>query len=308
MFTQFASKDFEGVIVEFVPDGETIRVERFKEGHIPEVKEFDFAVVDFGSIFDRVRSKTIPSKDRIKKSSDQIEILSLADPSLQSSLTQVTKLANEKGIPYEDDQKRYLYQKALGTICRPMVTSIQAEGVANTLGMLMERGALLIGGYFDFPDDHISRIVAKRLDKSDGTFGLGLSDLRLPKDISKFKKLHIQEDCIATGDSIGGLILVLKEKGITFEDIQIDCPVATQFGVEFLIQFLEWLGVPKLKFKVGTLVYSLSDHYYLLRTTEEGYDNGEFFVGDMGEWSRILPESYNQRAWWNKVRLKRGYI
>lgn len=307
MYTKFEAKDFESVTVDVVPDGETIKVERSKEGHISEVKEFDFAVVDFGKIFDQIRSKTIPLNDRINNSSEQIEILCTDDSSLRYALEQVTMLANVNGAPYENDEKRFQYQQALSKVCKPMVESIYARGIDNTLGVLMERGALLIGGYFDFPYENIARIVAKRLDKRDGTFGLGLSNLRLPRDISKFNKLHIQEDCIATGDSIGGLIFALKKKGIVFEEIQIDCPVATQFGVEFLIQFLSWLGVINVTFTVGTLVYSLSDHYYLLRTPEEGYEDNEMFVGDMGEWSRILPKTFNEKAPWNKVRFTRKY-
>jgi hypothetical protein len=300
---KFDERNFSKIKVQFVPKGKTIKVKRFKEGHIPEVTEFDFAVVDFGSVFKSIQDKSIPVKRRITKSNHQIKILSAENSKIKYAMLKVTRLANLPKEPYKDPKKRFQYQESLSKVCQPMVDEIYKEGTEGALALLMERGAILIGAFYNFPVQQIARVVAKRLDKADGTFGLGLSDLRLPPHMERFTKLHIQEDCIASGDSIGGLVLVLKEKGIFFEEIQIDCPAATQFGVEFLTQFLAWLGVEKVTFKVGALVYALDEHYYLRRTEDEGFENEEFVVGDMGEWSKRLPRSYNAKAWWNKNRL-----
>ena len=176
------------------------------------------------------------------------------------------------------------------------------EGINDTLGLLLERGALLIGAFYNYPHDYIARVVAKRLDYENGEFGLGLSNLVLPKDERRFKKLHIQEDCVATGDSIGGTILALKEKGFFFDEVQIDAAVVVQTGAEFLRQYLKYLGVKKVVIKTGVLCFKIDEHFYLKRTKEESYQGNEYFVGDMGEWSRPLPRSFNQLAWWNRKR------
>jgi hypothetical protein len=76
-----------------------------------------------------------------------------------------------------------------------------------------------------------------------------------------------------------------------------------QTGVEFITQFLKELGVKKVIIKAGALCFRMDDNFYLRRTAEEGYKNNEFFVGDMGEWSKILPTKFNKQAKWNKDRL-----
>jgi hypothetical protein len=298
----FSVDDFSKVKVMFVKKGESLKVKRFKEGHKPEIVSFNFAVIDFGPMFKEVRGQSLPSNLRINESTPEIQIVGSEAADIKRALAEVTRLANLPTEPYEDEEKRYLYQKALARVCKPMVDKIHKEGIDKVLGMLIERGALLIGAFYDFPEDQVARVLAKRLDKADDTLGLGLSDLRLPPNMERFTKLHIQEDCIATGDTISGLILALKKKGIFFDEIQIDCPAATQVGIEFIIAFLKWLGVKKVLINTGALVYALDDHYYLRRTIEEGYEDKGFFVGDMGEWSKKLPVSYNKTAWWNKNR------
>lgn len=299
----FSEKDFSKVKVKFVSKGKTIKIKRLKENHLPETAEFNFALVDFGFIFKPIQDKTIPLKQRIIKSNSQVQLLAPGRPEIKLALRKITELANLSGEGYKKTKNRFLYQKALNEVCQPMVAEIYEEGISKTLGLIIERGALLIGAFYNFPKKQLARIAAKRLDKTDGTFGLGLSNLSLPSDIKKFKRFHIQEDCIATGDSIGGIILALKQKGIFFENIQIDCPAASQFGVQFLLKFLKWLGVKKILIKTGTLVYALDQDYYLRRTIGEAYKKREYFVGDMGEWSKKLPISFNSKACWNKKRL-----
>ncbi|MDD3647198.1 MAG: hypothetical protein PHS44_01730 [Candidatus Dojkabacteria bacterium] len=88
----------------------------------------------------------------------------------------------------------------------------------------------------------------------------------------------------------------------------IDTPVAVQLGVQFLQEFIKWLGIRNVIFRTGALVYGFDDHYYLLRTQEEGYQKGIYYVGDMGEWSKMLPSSYNNVAPWNAYRERCRYF
>lgn len=302
---RFDAKDFSRVKVKFVPKGKTVKVKRFKGGHIPEVTEFNFAIVEFGNFFDYVKDRALPLSRRRKKSTKNFRVLAYEYPKIvEPALKIITRLANPiEAQKYKNSENRFLYQQALGKICCIMAQESWKEGIDDTLGFLMERGALLTGAFYNYPCDYIARIVAKRLDYENGQFGLGLSNLILPKNVKRFKKLHIQEDCIATGDSIAGAVLALKKKGIVFNEVQIDAVVITQTGAEFLQKYLKYLGIKRITFKCGGLCFKLGEHFYLRRTKEEGYKKDEFFVGDMGGWSKALPASYDNVAWWNKNRL-----
>lgn len=296
--------DFSKIKVKFVSRGQAVKVRRLKEGHIPEISEFNFAIVEFANFFDDVKDCALPISRRRKKSTKKFRVLSYESPKkIIPSVETITRLANMQGKPYKDAKKRFKYQEALAKIYSIMIQEAWQEGINDTLGLLLERGALLIGALYNYPADHLARIVAKRLDYEEGQFGLGLSDLRLPQNVKSFKKLHLQEDCIATGDSIAGTILALKEQGFLFDEVQIDAAMVTQTGAGFLMEYLNFLGVKQVVVKAGALCYKLDDHFYLRRTKEEGYDKNEYFVGDMGEWSRLLPKEFDKIAWWNKNRL-----
>jgi len=295
--------DFSKIKAKFIPRGKTVRVKRLKEGHVPEVAEFNLAIVEFGNIFSHLKNKALPVSKRRKKSTKNFRVLSCRYPKIVvPAVKTITRLANLSNQPCKDGKKRFVYQKALAQIFSIMAQESWREGINDTLGLLLERGALLIGAFYNYPHDYIARVVAKRLDYENGEFGLGLSNLVLPKDERRFKRLHIQEDCVATGDSIGGTILALKEKGFFFDEVQIDAAVVVQTGAEFLRQYLKYLGVKKVVIKTGVLCFKMDEHFYLKRTKEESYQGNEYFVGDMGEWSRPLPRSFNQLAWWNRKR------
>lgn len=296
--------DFSKINVKFIPKGKAIKVKRLKEDHIPEITSFNFATVEFGNFFDYVKNKTLAVSRRRKKSTKNFRVLAYEYPKIvEPALKTITKLANLSGRSFKDNKKRFLYQQALGKICHLMAQESWKEGINNTLGLILERGALLTGAFYNYPHDYLLRLIAKRLDYENGEFGLGLSNFVPPKNIKRFRKLHIQEDCIASGDSIAGTILALKNKNMVFNEVQIDAVVITQTGAEFLQKYLKYLGVKKITFRCGGLCFKLGEHFYLRRTKEEGYKKDEFYVGDMGGWSTLLPKKYNQLAWWNKNRL-----
>lgn len=295
-------KDFSRIKVKFAPQGKKIRIRKFRKGHVPELTEFDFAIVEFNDIFNEFKNKALSINRRRKRSSQNLEIFEKKYPNLiKPAVANITQLANSSHFS-KDPKKRILYQKSLTEIFRLMRASL-TEGFASAAVLLLERGAILVNSFYQSKKDRLIRIVAKRLDYKNGKFGLGLADLRLPKNIKKFKKLHIQEDCIATGDSIAGTLLALKEKNIFFDQVLIDVAAATQTGVEFLFAYLKFLGIKKTIIRTGALCFKLDNHFYLKRTKEEGYKRDEYFVGDMGAWSEKLPMKFNKIAWWNKNRL-----
>lgn len=289
--------DFSKIKVRFIPQGKTVKVRRIRDGHVPEVTEFNFAIVEFGNFFDDNKDKALTVSKRKEKSTKNFRVLAYEYPKIViPAIKTITRLANLPNQPYQNNKTRFLYQKALAKIYGIMAQESWREGINDTLGFLLERGSLLIGAFYNYPHDYIGRLVAKRLDYESGQFGLGLSNLILPEDVKRFNVLHIQEDCVATGDSIGGTILALKERGIMFDEVQIDTVVVTQTGAEFLQKYLKYLGVKRIIIKTGALCFRLDEHFYLRK-------NSKYFVGDMGEWSRILPKNFDKVAWWNKNRL-----
>lgn len=295
-------KDFSRIKVKFVPQGKRIRIRKFRKGHAPELTEFDFAIVEFNDIFNEFKNKALSINRRRKRSSQNLEIFEKKYPNLiKPAVANITQLANSSHFS-KDPKKRILYQKSLAEIFRLMRASL-TEDFASAAVLVLERGAILVNSFYNSKRNNLIRVIAKRLDYDNGNFGLGLANLRLPDDIKKFKKLHIQEDCIATGDSIGGTILALKKKGIIFNEVQIDAAVVVQTGAEFLRQYLKYLGVQKVVIKTGALCFKVDEHFYLRRIKEEDYRGNEYFVGDMGAWSEKLPETFNKIACWNKDRL-----
>jgi len=238
--------------------------------------------LDFGTTFSWMRGQEIPAPRRIK-----------GNKSFEKNFKVITRLANLSGKPYEDDDKRFKYQENLSKICLPMVN----QNTKGKLALIIERGAVLIASFFNFPKNQLILVRAKRI-KSNNSLGLELSNFRIPKDCKKYNQLVILEDCIATGDTIFGCILSLQKMGIDFEKIEINCPLSSQFGYEYLKKSFK-----KLTINFGTIAYGLDENFYIRRTAEEGYPNKDFYVGDMGEWSKKLPAKFDKIAWWNKNRL-----
>ena len=85
---------------------------------------------------------------------------------------------------------------------------------------------------------------------------------------------------------------MLSNKGILFNRIIINCPVATQQGMEFLKK-----KIKNLELNISLIAYRLNQDFYIMR------NKNKFLVGDMGNWSKKLPPSFNKKAFWNEKRL-----
>jgi len=203
----------------------------------------------------------------------------------------ITQLANLPAISCQDPQLSYQYQKYLYQLCRPLIAKYREYNDKQVLNVVIKRGAILINAYFPINKNQVLSVIGKRV-KNQNFLGVRFSDWQMPKNISQYKILSIQEDCIATGDTIAGLLLVLQQKGLLFDKIIVNCPVATQQGVQFLEK-----NFKNLQLNISLYAYQLNNDFYIMR------DNNRFFVGDMGEWSKISPKSYNKKAFWNKKRL-----
>ena len=141
------------------------------------------------------------------------------------------------------------------------------------------------------------------------------------------KVLEINEDCIATGDSIVGLLTMLQGLGIDDiknKQIKINVAVATGQGILILKQFAEENGF-NLEINAGYLAYGLYEGIqiptqgtykeawahsnYIIYTPEvleqirdkkmngptiaKSLEKKQFVVGDMGDWVKSLSDKYD---------------
>lgn len=240
----------------------------------------DCITIDFGTIFNNLKNSSVPADKQIPNT--DLKLIRLGN--------EITELANLDGRPFEDPQLRYKYQNNLAMLCQPLVEKYKKYTDDKTLNVVIERGAILINSFFPVNHKNLLRVTGKRI-KNNSDLGVKFSNFTMPENLNKYHKLSIQEDCIATGDTIAGLILMLKNKGIEFEKIIVNCPVAAQQGIDFLKK-----TVKNLELNIGLFAYGLNQDFYIMR-------DDKFFVGDMGEWSKILPKNFDRKAVWNKKRL-----
>jgi len=143
--------------------------------------------------------------------------------------------------------------------------------------------------------------------------------------------LRIIEDCLASGDTIIGVLTTLAEKtNLNLSQVRIDVAVATAQGILVLKKFAQDNGL-KIELNVGHLAFGLSEgkkvrggwehaNYItypdeLLRELDkllpvtkkklEGFrdkDGNIYVVGDMGDAAKSLPEEHDQNHPWNIFR------
>jgi hypothetical protein len=263
----------------------------------PKKNSYNFCVVNFGKAFSKLKNKLVPKEKRWTKSSSIVKILSSEKPRpVNTALDKITEIANSEQVTAE---KRFKYQIALASIFK----FFGKPTPSGSIGFILERGGILIESFYNYPHKKLGRIIAKRLEFKNGDFGLGLSDLKMPNKNKNIKHLHILEDCIASGDSLVGLLIALSKRGYSFDQITIDAAVMSQSGIKYIQKAANDLSIPLIRFRTGGICYYLDEHYYLRRTKEEGYNNQEYYVGDMGDWGAKLPDAFNAKAPWNNQRL-----
>jgi len=111
--------------------------------------------------------------------------------------------------------------------------------------------------------------------------------------------LRIVEDCLASGDTISGLLTLLKTKTkLDPQKVRIDLLVATTQGVRLLQEFAKSNAI-ELELNIGYLAYCLSENNYITYPANSKY---HFVVGDMGDAAKSLGKSYDQIYPWNSFR------
>jgi hypothetical protein len=165
----------------------------------------------------------------------------------------------------------------------------------------------------------ISRLAQYGCEKASVRADYQLNTFKLIKPIilkesDQKNDLRIIEDCLASGDTIMGVLNVFKKQEKPCRKVRIDILTATGQGLLVLKKFAEENKI-KLELNVGYLAYGLSagikrggvrEHanylVYPSRLKRQLKIPYVFVVGDMGDGAKSLPESYVKKCPWNKFR------
>jgi hypothetical protein len=108
--------------------------------------------------------------------------------------------------------------------------------------------------------------------------------------------LRIVEDCLATGDTISGLLTLLKKKSkLIINRIRIDVLVGTTKGILLLREFAKSNKI-EIELNIGYLAYCLSGNNYITYPENSKY---QFVVGDMGDAAKSMDKEYDKDFSWN---------
>jgi hypothetical protein len=273
----------------------TVPVKEGKAGPFDEV--FDFALSR-----DSLRS-VVPVSDRITENKPGLEYLSFSKPEIKDNMQSLTMI-NKTSKP-NDEKSRFAYQSFLSDVFGHISLRVKELVEGETPVFLPPlRGADLIRAYFrnnGFKIDRSNTVdyELKRTKLEDGTFLVGANYVNIPE--GDFTSAVILDDCIASDVSASASVHKIMEKYPKIKKIIVAVSAASQRGLESLQQEFADSGI-ELYLIAATPVFEMNEDFYLLRTAEEGFDQGTQYVGDMGAWAEKLSDDFNKIAPWNMQR------
>jgi uracil phosphoribosyltransferase len=223
----------------------------------------------------------------------------------------MNKITALNSIEDPDVHVRLAYQKTLSKIFRKLSEVLISQvDVNKSVFFPPLRGADLVSAFLQAEGviPNPSQIVNYELKRDYATDAklpvVGIKDKNAYPE-GKFESAIFIDDCLASDVSASASIDLIKSNypKLENENIVIVVSAATQRGVEALIK-----EYPGIRIIVGTLVYSMNESFYLMRTPQEidqagmPYKEGIPFVGDMGAWAEKLPDELNDDAPWNGFR------
>jgi len=263
------------------------------------------SIYDFGQSQASLR-KIVPLKERLVTNFDTLVFAELERPEITVAMKKVTEI-NRDYLP-DDDQARLAYQRELFKVYGLMKPLVEERIHGRTVFFPPKNGGDLVRAMFQElgiiknPNDVVDYEL-KRVLLTDGRLMVGVVNHLSPK--GQFETACIIDDCAASIISLLTSADLVKSQYPEIRNLVVVVSAGTQRGVLKLDQELRE-GFWEHSILVGGRVFAMSNNYYLLRTIEEGFKENTQFVGDMGAWSKKLPEEFNEVAWWNKNRLEKG--
>ncbi|MBU2036015.1 hypothetical protein KKC36_01005 [Patescibacteria group bacterium] len=259
----------------------------------------------------------IPENERYDSSNFPAgEVLSFKNPNLKENINKVSEIANHlfPDLP----ENRFLYQKELFPIFFEITKKLKKR--IDKDNNLKEKNYVIFpplkGGEFvaasilysakkigwEIPLKNIANIEEKRIKMPDGKMFLGININHLPK-INADTSIIYADDCLATNISTKSCLLLIAElQQIKKDKIKVKINSTAVYAVAHQKSIHELYKNYGTKIITGGLAYELDSNFYI-----KNPDNPEnpFKVGDMGEWTKILPQNkYKNIAPWNEERFR----
>ena len=207
-------------------------------------------------------------------------------PRIASGMRAITETANDPKLSPLNPDHRFIYQEILATVVDRVL--YRASDYISTTVILMPplNGGRFIAERFRqiplrsraFREFHYR---ASRIIQTDGAYNVGLRLNSPAPEVPRGATVIFADDCIA---GVGTCLASLSLLPHTDVNLVIAASAVTVRGAAALETTLPRLGFANFTIIAGAPVLALNDHYYLLRTVEEGFPAGTYFVGDMGKW------------------------
>ncbi|HEX6976974.1 MAG TPA: hypothetical protein VF185_01260 [Patescibacteria group bacterium] len=290
-------------------------------------------IIKFGCQ-NHTKGKIAPVKRYTRGRSPNLTITGSEDESIKEALKSVSHLVNNSEHSHSNAEDRLVYQETIMPVFEKntmeLYEELKKQGVLENNNYVIcgpLRGgeftiaALIYNAHkigWDIPFDRIACYELKRVLMDNGELFIG-ARLGYWPDSGPGTVTVVADDCIASDRS--GMVTVQiaeeqalgelanKKLGQMTEDERVMVIGRQKYRYPvMMVAAASQQGIMNLESKnakviTGGAVYSLNDSLYLMRTSEEeGFTDEDFFVGDMGSWLGRLPEAYDDKAPWNKVR------
>ncbi len=217
------------------------------------------------------------------------------------SMLEVSEIVLESGGLPRNAEDSFGYQQCIyDVICRgtdrllreirpsEMVLYPPLNGGESIAAMMWSN--LRERGYRNFGAEQIAHFELKRIHMEDGRFLVGARYHYMPENNGRVTV--IADDCMATDASVTSILEKLGRPG----EVKVLVATASQRSAETV---LDRYGIPVI---AGSYVYKVAANGYLMRTEQEGFPSGSYYVSDMGRWLKELPGEFDDEAPWNRMR------
>ncbi len=288
-------------------------------------------IIDFGTP-PHIVGEIEPVKRFTCGRSSRLIITAVEEPAIRDAMRNISEIVNNPEFSVDNPEHRFLYQSVIMPVFERGMVELNSE--LKRQGNLENNNyaiyAPLRGGEFTtaallynankndwkIPPERIACIEEKRVLMHDGKLFIGVRKGYCPPSDATTTTV-ICDDCVSSVRSVVSTIQVANEVSLgelgkkklskcTDSELAIHYERNRKYPAVVMVAAASEYGIidapDTSKMITGEVVYGINDSLYLMRTPQENFPSGSFYVGDMGSWLGRLPDSFDKKAPWNKVR------
>jgi hypothetical protein len=213
-----------------------------------------------------------------------------SDPSINHRMMRISEMVNEPGRTSEILEDRLEYQDLIKPVALAALQktaekiAVQNPNSPTYLLCPLNGGLFMTDLYKENPDWPLTQIIeyrAARVITHAHHYHVGIRRISPIPEIPKYSNVIFADDCIA---AVGTALASLKLLPPPQVNLYFASTALTLRGAVALESALPQLGFDRYEIVSGAKVRQLNSDYYLMRTEEENFPEGSFYVGDMGAW------------------------